>query len=93
MVKINSEGQSAVADEAGPMGSQVDEPLIGSEARSPIQYKARVLHAWRPELTAEASQTFAGLEINETGIFISGKCDITQDFLKAKRTLRDHLAQ
>ena len=34
MVKINSEGQFAVADEAGPMGSQVDEPLIGSEAGS-----------------------------------------------------------
>ena len=34
MVNINSEGQFAVADEAGPMGSQVDEPLIGSEAGS-----------------------------------------------------------
>ena len=39
MVKISSEGQSAVADEAGPMGSQVDEPLIGSEARSPSNTK------------------------------------------------------
>ena len=39
MVKINSEGQFAVADEAGPMGSQVDEPLIGSEARSPSNTK------------------------------------------------------
>ena len=35
MVKIKSDGQSPVADEAGPMGSQVDEPLIGSETRSP----------------------------------------------------------
>ena len=35
MVKINYDGQSTVADEAGPMGSQVDEPLLGSEARAP----------------------------------------------------------
>ena len=60
MVKISSEGQSTVANKAGPMGSQVDEPLIGSEARSPSNQAQRMLHAWRQELTAEASQSFAG---------------------------------
>ena len=64
MVNIDSEGQSTVADDAGPMGAQVDEPLIGK-----VQ---RVLHAWRPELTAEASQSFAGWGISETGTSISG---------------------
>ena len=74
MVKINSEGQSRsiVADETGLMGSQMDKPLIGSEARSPSNQAQRVLHAWRPELTAEASQSFAGWGINETGLSMRG---------------------
>ena len=41
-VKIDSEGQSAVADETGPMGAQLDQPLIGSEAGSPSNAKYNV---------------------------------------------------
>ena len=53
----------------GLTGGRAPNRLKGQE---PLQYKARVLHAWRPELTAEASQSFASWEINETGIFIRG---------------------
>ena len=73
----------------GLTGGRAPNRLRGREL---LQYKAHMLHAWRPELSAEASQTFAGWGINETGISISGKCDTTQDFLKARRTLRDHIA-
>ena len=41
-VKIDSEGQSTVADEAGPMGAQLDQPLIGSEAGRPSNAKYNV---------------------------------------------------
>ena len=73
MMRMNSEGQSTVADEqdlwAHRIYGRAPNRLRGQE---PLQYKAHVLHAWRPELTAEVNQSFAGWGINETGIFIRG---------------------